>query len=343
MAQRPEAFPEISVVSPVYQAEKIVPELAREILRCLSPITTSFEIVLVEDGSRDKSWQAISQVCSEDPRIVGIRLSRNFGQHDAITAGLAASRGTWVVVMDCDLQDRPDQIPLLYAKALEGYETVCAQRVIRNDRYLKKISSQLFYKLFSYLTETEQDASIGNFGIYHRKVIEAILSMNDAHRYFPAMVQWVGFRKTKIQVKHASRFEGKTTYNFRRLTRLALNTIISFSDKPLRLVVLSGLAISGASFSIGIGYLIGNAFGLITVAGYTSIIVSIWLTAGMVILVLGIVGLYVGKSFEKIKMRPSYIIEEKLNERQQGYWPEQKTKSHEMLPSPHSTQLPLNR
>lgn len=167
--------------------------------------------------------------------------------------------------------------------------------------------------------------------------------MNDAHRYFPAMVQWVGFRKTKIQVKHASRFEGKTTYNFRRLTRLALNTIISFSDKPLRLVVLSGLAISGASFTIGIGYLVGNAFGLITVAGYTSIIVSIWLTAGMVILVLGIVGLYVGKSFEKIKMRPSYIIEEKLNERQQGYWPEQKTRSHDMLPSPHGTQLPLNR
>ena len=144
MTQRSEAFPEISVVSPVYQAEKIVPELAKEILRCLSPMTTSFEIVLVEDGSRDKSWQAISQVCSEDPRIVGIRLSRNFGQHDAITAGLAASRGTWVVVMDCDLQDRPDQIPLLYAKALEGYETVCAQRVIRNDRHLKRYRHNYF-------------------------------------------------------------------------------------------------------------------------------------------------------------------------------------------------------
>ena len=305
--------PEISVVSPVYQAENIVAELTRQIVEHLTPITSDFEIILVEDGSRDQSWRAITRACAQDQRIKAIRLSRNFGQHYAITAGLVASQGRWVVVMDCDLQDRPDQIPRLYNAALQGYETVCAQRTIRNDRRLKRLSSRLFYRLFSYLTETEQDASIGNFGIYHRKVIEAVLSMNDSTRYFPAMIQWVGFRKTKVHVEHASRFEGKTTYDFRKLTRLALNTIISFSDKPLRLVVLSGLTISLASFVIGIGYLLGNILGWITVAGYTSIIVSIWLTAGMIILVLGIVGLYVGKSFERVKMRPVFIVEAVIN------------------------------
>jgi dolichol-phosphate mannosyltransferase len=308
--------PRISVVSPVYQAEQIVSELVNQIIKNVELLTEDFEIILVEDGSRDCSWEAVALACTQDRRVKGIKLSRNFGQHYAITAGLVAAKGEWIVVMDCDLQDRPDQIQALYRKALQGYDTVCAQRTIRTDGRLKRMYSKAFYKLFSYLTETEQDSSIGNFGIYNQKVIRAILSMNDATRYFPAMVQWVGFKKTKIQVRHSSRFAGQTTYSVRKLMTLALNTIISFSDKPLRLVVLSGIAISAISFAIGIGYLIGKMLGLITVAGYTSIIVSIWMTAGIIIVVLGIVGLYVGKSFEKAKMRPAFLVDELLNEPQ---------------------------
>ncbi len=306
-------YPKISVVSPVYQAEEIVAELVSQTIANAAAITDDFEIILVEDGSRDRSWEAVALACSKDRRVKGIKLSRNFGQHYAITAGLFAARGEWVVVMDCDLQDRPDQIQALYRKALQGYDTVCAQRTIRNDGRLKRIYSKAFYRLFSYLTETEQDSSIGNFGIYNKKVIRAVLSMNDSTRYFPAMVQWVGFKKTKIQVKHSSRYAGETTYSFRKLMVLALNTIICFSDKPLRLVVLSGIGISGISFIIGFGYLVGKMLGLTTVAGYTSIIVSIWMTAGIIIVVLGIVGLYVGKSFEKTKMRPVFLVDELLN------------------------------
>jgi glycosyltransferase involved in cell wall biosynthesis len=305
--------PHISVVSPVYQAEQIVSELVRQIIKNVETITEDFEIILVEDGSRDRSWEAVELACTMDERVQGIKLSRNFGQHYAITAGLVAATGEWIVVMDCDLQDRPDQIEALYRTALQGYDTVCAQRTIRNDGFAKRMYSKAFYKLFSYLTETEQDSSIGNFGIYSHKVIRAVLSMNDATRYFPAMVQWVGFRKTKIQVQHSSRFAGETTYSFRKLMVLALNTVICFSDKPLRLVVLSGITISGISFMIGIGYLFGKILGLTTVAGYTSIIVSIWMTAGIIIVVLGIVGLYVGKSFEKTKMRPVFLVDEIIN------------------------------
>jgi dolichol-phosphate mannosyltransferase len=267
----------------------------------------------VEDGSRDDSWQAICEECERDGRIRGIKLSRNFGQHYAITAGLAASLGEWVVVMDCDLQDRPDQIAALYQTAVQGYDTVCAQRINRSDSALKQLSSKAFYRLFSYLTETEQDASVGNFGIYNRRVINAILSMNDATRYFPAMVQWVGFKKTKVPVLHAARHDGKSSYNLRRLLRLAANNIISFSDKPLRLVTLTGLAISLLAFLIGVFYIMGHLLGRVTVVGYTSLIVSIWLTAGMIIFVLGVIGLYVGKTFEKVKMRPHYFVHERIN------------------------------
>jgi glycosyltransferase involved in cell wall biosynthesis len=303
----------ISVVSPVYQAAPIVPRLVSEVSSALENLTDSFEIILVDDRSRDDSWNAIKQECNKSPQVRGLRLSRNFGQHSAITAGLGLAKGDWVVVMDCDLQDRPDQIPTLYRKALEGYDIVFARRRLRRDSRLKRFYSRAFYSVFSYLTETSQDAAIANFGIYHKKVIEAVLDMDDNIRYFPAMVQWVGFQSTRVDVEHSSRAQGESTYNLRRLLRLAVNNIISFSDKPLRLVAQSGLILSAISFVVGLLYLVGYLLGVIKVAGYASLIISIWLTAGINIFVLGLVGIYVGKAFEKIKGRPVYIIDEAVN------------------------------
>jgi dolichol-phosphate mannosyltransferase len=303
----------ISVVSPVYQAAAIVPRLVSEVSSALGELTDSFEIILVDDRSRDDSWNAIKQECNKRPHVRGLRLSRNFGQHSAITAGLGLAKGDWVVVMDCDLQDRPDQIPALYRKALEGYDIVFARRRLRRDSRLKRFYSRAFYSVFSYLTETSQDAAIANFGIYHKKVIEAVLDMDDNIRYFPAMVQWVGFQSTRVDVEHSSRAQGESTYNLRRLLRLAVNNIISFSDKPLRLVAQSGLILSAISFVVGLLYLVGYLLGVIKVAGYASLIISIWLTAGINIFVLGLVGIYVGKAFEKIKGRPVYIIDEAVN------------------------------
>jgi len=217
------------------------------------------------------------------------------------------------VVMDCDLQDRPDEIPNLYHKALEGYDSVFAQRTERNDTLFKKLFSKLFYKLFSYLTDTKQDATVANFGIYRRCVIDAILSMHDQIRFFPTMVQWVGFRKFYLPVEHASRFEGKSTYNFKGLFRLAMNTIMGFSDKPLRLTVKVGFFITLLSVLVAIVYLGLYLSGRIQVEGFTTLILSLWFLSGFIMFILGILGLYIGRMFEKVKERPVYLIQDKCN------------------------------
>ena len=303
----------LSVVSPVYNACELVPLLIDDLNRVLPRICDQYEIILIDDRSSDLSWISIYEVCRNNPHIKGIRLSRNFGQHAAITAGLSHAQGDWIVVMDCDLQDQPDQIPFLYAKAMEGYDLVCAKRIIRNDRKFRKVLSFLFYKTFSFLTGTKQDASVANFGIYSKKVVNSILSMQDNIRYLPAMVQWVGFKSTKLEVNHSRREIGRSSYSLQRMIRLALDNIVSFSDKPLRLAAIFGILVSLSALSVGIYYLIGYLNGSISVAGYTSLIVSIWLTAGINIFVLGLVGIYVGKSFEKVKGRPIFIVDTILN------------------------------
>ena len=308
-----ENSPHISVVSPVYRAEKIVRELVMQLHNHLQTITDNYEIILVNDASPDDSWDAIAAESAKDKRVKGINLSRNFGQHNAITAGLNFTKGDWIVVMDCDLQDRPDEIPNLYAKAQEGYDTVFAQRVERQDSFFKRLFSKMFYALFSYLTDTKQDPTVANFGIYNRKVIEAILSMNDYIRFFPTMVQWVGFRTFYLPVRHSDRYEGKTSYNFKSLMRLAINTIVAFSDKPLRLTIKIGFIISALSFLLAIYNIIAKLANIIQVEGFTTTVFSIWFVGGLMLFVLGIVGLYVGKTFENVKNRPTYIIANQIN------------------------------
>ncbi|MFK7937372.1 MAG: glycosyltransferase family 2 protein [Saprospiraceae bacterium] len=305
--------PFLSVVSPVYRAEAIVDKLVKEVVEQLEELTPNYEFILVEDGSPDESWAAIQTACKQNPRIKGIKLSRNFGQHYAITAGLAAAKGEWMIVMDCDLQDRPEEIPRLFAKAQAGYELVFARRVIRQDNFLKRLSSKAFYRLFSYLTDTHQDSSIANFGIYHRKAINAVLSMQDHLRYFPTMSQWIGFNRAYLDVSHGQRDSGESSYSWRSLFRLAWNNIIAFSDKPLRLTIKFGLIIALGSALIGIWYLYQYFTGQIVVIGFASLIISIWFLSGVIIFILGMIGIYLSKVFEKVKERPTYIIHQQLN------------------------------
>lgn len=305
--------PEISVVSPVYRAEKLVQPLVEELTQQLGSLSLPFEIILVEDGGPDNSWAIIEQMCAQYPFVKGIKLSRNFGQHYAITAGLQAAIGNWVVVMDCDLQDRPDQIPVLYSKALEGFDLVFARREVRQDSLIKRLSSKLFYWIFSYLTGTHQDSAIANFGIYHKKTISAILSMGDHIRYFPTMSQWVGFRKTHVNILHAPREEGRSSYTLRKLFKLAWDNMIAFSDKPLYLTTRFGLLIAACAGIIGLIYIVKYLKGEIEVLGFTSLMVSIWFLSGVLIFTMGIVGIYVGKTFERSKNRPTFIVEQKIN------------------------------
>lgn len=304
----------ISIVSPVYKAEEIVHELVEQITNCMKEITTDFEIVLVEDGSPDNSWSEIEKICEVNKHVKGIKLSRNFGQHKAISAGLENAKGDWIVVMDCDLQDRPQEIINLYNKATEGYDIVLAQRKTRNDSFFKRLSSKLFYKTFAYLTGIPQDESVANFGIYSRKVINALNSMRETARAFPIMIKWVGFSKTHIEVTHAERFTGKSSYDFKRLINLALDIIVSYSDKPLRLTIKIGFFISLFSILFAMYNLIAYLTGYIKVTGYASLIVSIWFLSGLIIFIIGIVGLYIGKTFDGVKRRPIYIIDKHLNE-----------------------------
>ena len=303
---------DISVVSPVYRAEKLVKPLVSRLKQVLNSTGLIYEIILVEDGSLDHSWSAVALECGVQPSIIGLRLSRNFGQHYAISAGLSRARGRWVVVMDCDLQDQPEEIPRLLQKANEGFDIVLARRSERQDAFLKKASSWLFYSLLSYLTGTKLDATVANFGIYGNNVIAAINAMPESIRYFPTMVRWVGFKSATIDVAHAARPEGASSYNWSRLINLACDIALAYSDKPLKLAVKVGVLISATGFGFA-GYTVVRAItGKITVLGYSSLIVSLWVLAGLIILINGIVGLYVGKIFEGVKRRPPFIVSETL-------------------------------
>ena len=302
----------ISIVSPVYRAEKILPILVSEINLVMERIGEDYEIILVDDRSPDNSWEVMKVLSSQNSKIKSIRLSRNFGQHSAIFAGLTRAKGDWVVVMDCDMQDQPKEIAKLYKKALEGYDIVLGQRENRKDKFLKKLTSRLFYKVFNYLSGANFDNNVANFGIYHQKTIKSILGMKDYVKFFSLFINWIGFKSISIPIEHGEREEGKSTYSVGRLFKQAFNVIISFSDKPLRLFINFGLSISVLSFIVGIYYLYLALTGKIAQPGFSSLILSIWFLSGIIISCIGIVGVYLGKTFDQAKGRPTFIIDEEV-------------------------------
>lgn len=309
MADAPK--PLISIVTPLYRGEATIQALYERIKHTLeSQISPDFELIIVDDRSPDDGWRVVQKLVNLDPRVKGIQLSRNFGQYMALTAGLDRAQGEWVVIMDCDLQDVPEEIPNLYHKAQEGYDVVLAQRVERQDKLLKKLSSRAFYALFSYLTGTRQDPTTSQFGIYHRQVIETLLGMRERLRFVPAFLGWIGYRQIAIPVRHAEaeREEAKSSYCFKRLFNLAFDTIIAFSDKPLRLIVKLGMAISIFSILYTL-YIIANALaGVPEPLGWSSLMACITFFSGLIIFLLGINGLYISRIFDEVKGRPLYIV-----------------------------------
>lgn len=302
------SYPHISVVIPVYKAENCLDELYVRLKDALETISPNFEIILVEDCGGDNSWLVIERLASSDPRVYGIQFSRNFGQHCGITAGLDICQGDWVVVMDCDLQDRPEEIPRLYIKAQEGYDIVLARRGVRCDPPLKRMTSWLYYKIFSYLADIEYDGESGNFRIMSRKVVTNFRRMGEQLRFFGGLVQWMGFSTASIEVDHAERFKGKSSYTYAKLWKLASETIIAHSDKPLRLAVRFGFLMTFFSFFYG-AYILGRAmFYSSPIPGWSSLIVSLYFIGGIIIGILGILGIYLGKTFDESKKRPLYII-----------------------------------
>jgi dolichol-phosphate mannosyltransferase len=304
--------PHISVVSPVYQAEKIIAELVRQLHENLVAITDNYEIILVNDASPDNSWEAVVGECTKDNRVKGINLSRNFGQHYAITAGLQYARGDWVIVMDCDLQDRPDEIPNLCRKAQEGWDIVYARRMERQDKFFKKMFSKLFYAIGMYLSGIKTHNN-GNFGIYHSRVIAEYNKMKEYARSFGTLIYYLGFNSSEINVRHGERFEGKSSYTLSKLLRLAVDIILSTSDKPLKLSIKFGFIISAFSFLLALYNIIAKLTGIIQLVGFTTTIFSIWFVGGMILFVLGIVGLYIERIFTQVKGRQLFIVKDEIN------------------------------
>lgn len=303
----------ISVIVPVYRSPESLHELYERLNKTLSALVADWEILLIEDCGGDNSWEIVKELCAKDRRVRGVRFARNFGQHYGITAGMDLCTKDWAVVMDCDLQDRPEEIAKLYHKAQEGFDIVLAARQRRHQSLLQRFIVATFYRVFNFLTDGKYDARIGNFRIVSRKVIDNFKTFREQLRFFGALVQWMGFPAATVEVQHDPRPYGESSYNYYRLLALGFNTVIAYSDKPLRLCIGFGLVTMAFSFSMAAFILYRYlAFGS-AVMGWSSLIVTICFFSGVIILILGLIGIYLGKVFEETKRRPLYIIDQRIN------------------------------
>ncbi len=293
--------------------ESTIRELTARLQQTLESMDISYEIIYVDDSSPDASWSIIQELCAGSDNIKGIRLSRNFGQHQAIAAGLRMASGDWMVVMDCDLQDRPEDIPALLAKATEGYHIVQASHTQSHGPAAKRMLSRAYHAIFGRLTDSQTHHSVGNFGIYSSQVIEEYNRMGEYSKQLIAQIEHLGFVRTTIPASRDPRPGGGTSYTAGKLTRLAISSIIANTNKPLRWAVNLGLVMSLISFMLAIYNVIAKIAGIITVPGYTTTVFSIWFVGGLILLMLGIIGLYIGQILDQVKGRQPYIIMEQIN------------------------------
>lgn len=305
---------DISVVVPVYGCRGALQELCDRLTTVLTGLVNDYEIILVNDSCPQNSWEVIEVLCAKYRHVVGIELSRNFGQIQAITAGLDYSTGDWVVVMDCDLQDRPEEIVNLFNKAQEGYDAVFARRKNRKDSLIKVLLSKIFYKIYDFASGGNYDPAICNFSISKRIVIDNYCKMRELHRAFVIYVKWLGFRQTAIDVEHDARKEGKSSYDFRRRMRMAGEILTSQSDKLLKFTVGAGFLITLCAFVAIIGIVVQRFVSRVP-AGWSSVIATICLMGGLTIMCVGIVGIYVGNIFMQSKERPLYVVRSVLNKK----------------------------
>lgn len=299
----------LSIVVPCYNEEEVLPEFKKRLTAALEAIPSSCEIVLIDDGSKDKTWEIMSRYQSEDPRFKVIKLSRNFGHQMALTCGLDQCKGEVIVILDADLQDPPELIPDMIKKYMEGYEIVYGQRTEREGESLsKRLFAFAFYRTISRITKVNIPPDTGDFRLMGRSALDALLSLRERHRFIRGMVSWVGFPQTPLKYKRPQRFAGVTKYPVKKSLLLAFDAITSFSYAPLRIASYLGAMVSLLAFSY-ILVVIALKFMGINFPGYTSLMASILLLGGMQLLVLGILGEYVGRIFEQGQARPLYLID----------------------------------
>lgn len=303
---------DLSVVIPVYGCPEALRELHERLVTSLEKITSSFEIVLVNDDCPRNSWDVMREIALADTRVKAINLSRNFGQIRAITAGLHYAEGEWIVVMDCDLQDRPEEILKLYNRAQEGYDVVLSRRKERKDSFLKIIGSKCFYWFYNYFTDSQYDGTVCNFSISRRGVIKNYIKMREQNRAFILFLKWMGYKQTTIDIEHSARPSGKSGYNMRRRINLAFEIITAQSNKPLLLSIRIGFL--SALFSLLYAmYLVSKYFFWgAPPQGWTTIVVSVYFVGGLILMNLGLLGLYIGYLFNEAKGRPLFIVRDSV-------------------------------
>jgi polyisoprenyl-phosphate glycosyltransferase len=300
---------EVSVVVPVYGCRDCLQELHRRLTGALRQLSSDYELIFVDDRSPDGSWPVLKTIAAADPRVKAIRLSRNFGQHNAITAGLAASQGKWTVVMDCDLQDPPEEIARLYGTATQGYDMVLARRAVRSTSELRQLLARAYFWLLNTFAGTQIDSSYGTFSILSRKVVDAYLSLGDRDRHYLFVLRWLGFQQGTIEFQQDPRASGESSYTMLRLLRHAVRGVVFQTSNVLLYIVCLGflIAAGGVVLALYFVYLVVTQH---PPPGWTSIMVLLLVLGGFIIVSTGVTGLYIGRVFEQVKGRPLYVIDE---------------------------------
>lgn len=305
--------PNISIVSPVYGAENIVEELVNRIEEEVSKVSDSYEIILVEDASPDRSWEVIQKVCSGNERVKGVKLSKNFGQHNAIRSGIDLATGDVCIVMDCDLQDNPIYIKDLVSKWQEGNDIVYTVKQRRRHSVFKNIAATIFNKVFNYFaSEVNSYNNVGSYSLISRKVMNAFKQYKDYQIHYLLVLRWLGFTSDHVQIEHSDRYEGTSSYTIKKLFDHAMVGIIYQSDKLLKISIYLGFVISILSI-LSILLVVILYFYSGFQSGWASLFVMISFFAGIILIAIGVLGLYIGKLFEQVKDRPKYLIDQKLN------------------------------
>jgi dolichol-phosphate mannosyltransferase len=303
----------LSVVIPVFNEKLIITELIKRVKLNVQLITEEFEIILVDDGSQDQTWELIESEAKAEKRIKGIKLSRNFGHHYAITAGLHNSRGDWVVVMDGDLQDRPEVIPDLYKKVISGFDVVFVSRQNRPEKLYYRMAQRMFYWLLRSLSGINFDSRQANFSILNRKVVDAFKLFPEYARFYSSTIKWLGFERSFILADHGTRYSGKPSYTLRKRIKLAADVILSFSERPLRFAIGFGITMSLSAIFMAIWIFWRSFYFEFSDFGISSILLAVFFVGGAILIVLGVLGIYLGRVFNQVKNRPLYIITAEIN------------------------------
>jgi glycosyltransferase involved in cell wall biosynthesis len=304
-----EVMPDYSIVIPVYNEEAILPALGERLTALLDRLDGGAEVILVDDGSRDASFARMMEMSARDPRFKVVQLSRNFGHQMAITAGLDFSAGNSVVIMDADLQDPPEIVLEMAARWREGFDVVYAVRRERHgENRFKRLTAAAFYRLLRKLSDVDIPADVGDFRLVDRKAVEAYKTMRENDRFVRGMFSWVGFKQIGVSYDRDPRLAGETKFPFGKMMRFAVDGIVSFSSAPLRLALALGFAVSAISILYGFVAILLKVSGAFTVPGWTSVIFATSLLGGVQLIVLGVVGEYVGRTYLESKNRPLYIV-----------------------------------